>query len=333
MLLNSFKNVRNIGRFSHVASKSLGIIGVPFCKGQEKNGVEETPRILRKAGLIDILQERILVNDYGDLEIQEITLKNKELQNMKNYGEFQGCSISLIQKVQDILKENDVYLAIGGDHSIGFGSIAGHLQVNPNTSVIWIDAHPDINLNTTSVSGNIHGMPVALLIQEVRRLWAGLNVHEIGPVGLPAKELVYIGLRDIDPYEAYILKKLGIKFFSMDAVDKYGIAKILEMSLDAINSFNKLHISFDIDALDISIAPSTGTPVLGGLTLREGMYIMESLCETNRIEGVDFVELNPKIGTQHQSESTLSAGLEIIKSIFGYKRSGNICSKLKMLDL
>ncbi|XP_037826950.1 arginase-1-like, partial [Lucilia sericata] len=141
---------------------------------------------------------------------------------------------------------------------------------------------------------------------------------------LRADQLVYIGLRDIDPYEAYILNKLGIRAYAMDSVDKYGIAKIMEMTLDALDVNNKIHVSFDVDALDSKVAPSTGTAVYGGLSLREGIFIVESLSETKRVQGIDLVELNPSLGNAQDVKTSVSATMEILKTICGgHRRRGN----------
>uniref|UniRef100_A0A1I8PF77 Arginase n=1 Tax=Stomoxys calcitrans TaxID=35570 RepID=A0A1I8PF77_STOCA len=268
----------------------------------------------------------LLISDYGNLDFQHVDDAQTPAQyrNMKNYGSFMSCNTALIHKIPQILKEQDQFLCLGGDHAIGFGSVAGHLRHTPNLSLVWVDAHADINLHSTSGSGNIHGMPVSLLLQELRDFWKHAHLDELAPNCLRADQLVFIGLRDVDPYEAYILKKLGIRAYAMDSVDKYGIAKIMEMTLDALDKNNKIHISFDIDALDSRIAPSTGTAVNGGLTLREGIYIVETLSETKRVEGVDMVEVNPSLGSQTDVEITLSAVLDILKSACGgHRRSGN----------
>ncbi len=154
--------------------------------------------------------------------------------------------------------------------------------------VVWIDAHADINSIETTTSGNIHGMPMSFLL--------GINEAQIPEYGwikpiLTPDRLVYIGLRDVDQGEKTILKKYGIKAFSMHEVDKYGIGKVVEMALDHVNPKRDkpIHLSFDVDALDPSVAPSTGTPVRGGLTFREGHYICEAIHETGLLVAFDIM--------------------------------------------
>lgn len=137
---------------------------------------------------------------------------------------------------------------------------------HPNACVIWIDAHADINTVATTDSGNLHGMPVSFLLglpgnEELHANFSWLT--NASNVKLLASRLVYIGLRDVDAGEKKILKDHGIKAFSMHHVDKYGIGKVVEMALDHVNPNRDLpiHLSFDVDALDPSVAPSTGTPV------------------------------------------------------------------------
>ncbi|XP_073832636.1 arginase [Musca autumnalis] len=327
--------LKTIGRrcFSYSSSVSaktkLGILGVPFCKGQTKGGVEQAPDFLRKNGLISVLQEssrgNLVITDYGNLSYQVIDDEKTptHYKNMKNYNTFMSCNKTLITKIPEILKEQNQFLVVGGDHAIGFGSVAGHLMHSPNLSLVWVDAHADINLHSTSSSGNIHGMPVSFLLEELRDFWKHAHLDDISPNCLRADQLVYIGLRDIDPYEAYILNKLGIRAYAMDSIDRYGISKIMEMTLDALDVKNKIHISFDIDALDSRIAPSTGTAVYGGLSLREGIYIVETLSETKRVQGFDLVEVNPSLGTPADVNATLSVSMEILKTACGgYRRRG-----------
>lgn len=120
-----------------------------------------------------------------------------------------------------------------------------------------------------------------------------------------------------------LMRSLSLPLVScLQSIDRVGVPKIIEMTLDALNPQNKIHVSFDIDALDNNVAPSTGTAVRGGLTLREGISIVEALRDTKRVQGMDLVEINPKLGSDHDVQTTVASGLEILKSMFGYRRSG-----------
>jgi len=195
------------------------------------------------------------------------------------------------------------------------GTISGTMSTYPNACVIWIDAHADINTAETTTSGNIHGMPISFL------LGLGPKIPEfawVKPILTPSR-LVYIGLRDIDAGEKRILKENNIKAFSMHEVDKYGIGKVVEMALDHVNPNRNLpiHLSFDVDALDPSVAPSTGTPVRGGLTFREGHYICEAIHETGLLVALDLMEVNPSLADAASVEQTVAVGCSLVRSALG----------------
>jgi len=175
---------------------------------------------------------------------------------------------------------------------------------------VWVDAHADINTDATSPSGNVHGMPVAFLMglmnaAEVKGFEWLSSIPKLKP-----NRIVYIGLRDVDPGEKEILHQFGIKAYSMHEIDKYGIGKIVGEALNNIDPYgnNPIHLSFDVDALDPSIAPSTGTPVIGGLTFREGGLICELLAETGRLISMDLTEVNPSLG-KGPDDATLTADI------------------------
>lgn len=181
--------------------------------------------------------------------------------------------------------------------------------------MIWVDAHADINTVETTDSGNIHGMPVSFL------LGLGSKVSEfewIKPTLTPER-IVYIGLRDVDAGEKQILRENGIKAFSMHDVDKHGIGKVVEMALDLVNPdrTRPIHLSFDVDALDPTVAPSTGTPVRGGLTFREGHYICEAVHETGLLVALDLVEVNPSLADAASVLQTVTVGCSLVRSALG----------------
>ncbi|THU88618.1 putative arginase, partial [Dendrothele bispora CBS 962.96] len=136
---------------------------------------------------------------------------------------------------------------------------------------------------------------------------------------LKPDRIVYIGLRDVDQGEKRILKETGIKAFSMHEVDKYGIGKVVEMALDHVNPKRDrpIHLSFDVDALDPSVAPSTGTPVRGGLTFREGHYICEAIWETGCLVALDLMEVNPSLEDADSVQQTVAVGCSLVRSALG----------------
>ncbi|RXG62177.1 Arginase-2, mitochondrial [Armadillidium vulgare] len=198
-------------------------------------------------------------------------------------------------------------ITLGGDHSIAIGSVNGHCIGTPHkqvrtqhfgstfSSVLWVDAHADINTGRTSPTGNMHGMPISFLVQELK--------HKINR--LPGSEW---------PQPRKYLDDMGILHFGMRDLDKIGLNEAVARCLDHLQptESRSLHVSFDIDVLDPFEAPSTGTPVRGGLSLREGLSIVEEARNTGRLRGFDLVEVNPTIGTVNDSSLTAEAAKAII---------------------
>lgn len=217
-------------------------------------------------------------------------------------------------------------MTLGGDHALGIGTVNGACQVYPDLSVLWIDAHADINTPLTTDSGNMHGMSVAFFVKDLQPYVCQLPGFSswIQPK-ISASNMAYIGLRDVDPAEATIMEMLGIAAYSMRDVDRFGIEKVTEMAISRISRGNPnrpIHVSYDIDALCDSIVKSTGTPVAGGLTLREGISLIEMVHETGRMVSMDLVEVNPLLGSESDAINTAKAAKHLILGAFGNNRSG-----------
>ncbi|XP_072265014.1 arginase-1 [Pyxicephalus adspersus] len=317
------------------SKKSVGVIGAPFSKGQPRGGVEEGPIYIRRAGLIEKLEElEYDVKDYSDLHFPELP-QDEPFQNVKNPRTVGLATEKVANAVTEVKKTGRICLTLGGDHSLAVGTITGHAKVHPDLCVVWVDAHADINTPMTSPSGNLHGQPVSFLIKELKNKVPDIPGFSWVKPCLSAKDIVYIGLRDVDPGEHMILKTLGIKSYSMSDVDKLTINKVMEETLEYLVGKKKrpIHLSFDIDGLDPSVAPATGTPVPGGLTYREGMYITEQLFNTGLLSAVDMMEVNPSRGeTERESKLTVNTALNMILSCFGKARAGFHVSSMPFPD-
>lgn len=285
----------------YLQTRTAALIGFPFSGGQHRGGVELGPDALMKVELPRQLEELgWKVNIDQSLkwdEVATILKSDADIGAMKNPRSVSKASEILADAIETRAKAGELPVTLGGDHSLGIGSMVGINRVYPDVGTIWVDAHADINTASTTPSGNLHGCPVAFAL--------GLDGSYVEPFKswLPnppiadPKRLVYIGLRDIDAGERKILKQQNIKVFTMHHIDKYGIGKVVEMALDHLNDGTSrrtrpIHLSFDVDALDPSVAPSTGTPVRGGLTFREGHYICEALHETGSIVALDCTYTN-----------------------------------------
>jgi arginase len=304
----------------------IDIIGVPYNFGQPKLGVSSGPKRIREAGLVQQIKNLgFKVHDKGDLKFEEFK-DDPVVGNVRKPKSVGTANKQIANSVAESLRNGSVCLTLGGDHSMAIGSILGHTEVEPNIGVIWIDAHADINPPLASPSGNAHGMPLAFLVHELREYipkdipgfdWIKPCIH--------LKDITYIALRDLDEAEKDIIDKFQVKAFTMNDVTEFGIAKVVQMAINAISNCSTdanrpIHLSFDIDALDPNDAPSTGTTVPGGLSLREGVYITEHVAATGRLQVMDMAEVNPELGSEADQLVTLQSACEVIGAWFG-KRS------------
>ncbi|KAF8350603.1 arginase [Amanita rubescens] len=297
--------------------RTLAIVGCPFSGGQPKPGVDKGPIHLVEAGLVEQLKELSWnVKFDGHHQFEDInSFDDPPIGILKNPRLVSRVTESVAKVIGGHARKGRLPVTLGGDHSLAMGTISGTLSAYPEACVIWIDAHADINSVETTESGNIHGMPVSFL------LGIGSKVDEFAwckPL-LKPERLVYIGLRDVDVGEKRTLKQHNIKAFTMHEVDKYGIGKVMEMALDHVNPNRDrpIHLSFDVDALDPSVAPSTGTPVRGGLTFREGHYICEAISETGLLVALDLMEVNPSLADVQSVQQTVAVGCSLVRSALG----------------
>jgi arginase len=257
----------------------VAVIGAPLAHGQPLAGVDRGPDILRSRDLLPKLkQDGWIVEDTGDLNFGPMPDKESKegflggFPNVKFAKAVGNATDKLAQATAKHSAQGDFCLTLGGDHSIAIGSIAGILQTAPSTGIIWVDAHADLNSPDTSASGNIHGMVLSYLFNlNNTRDMPGFEWMKRIPI-LRENRLVYIGLRDVDDPEKILIRDLGIKTFTMQDVDRWGIGRVMEMAIDHVcprtSAPRPLHLSFDIDSVDPTYAPSTGTRVAGGLTYR-----------------------------------------------------------------
>ncbi|XP_077594607.1 arginase-1 [Stigmatopora nigra] len=311
----------------HHHQGSIGIIGAPFSKGQPRDGVQFGPDVIRAEGLVSKLQAQgCVVKDYGNLSFEEVPA-DEPVGRVKNARAVGGANRKLSEAVRAAKRDGHTAVVLGGDHSLAIGSVHGHAEVVGELSLVWVDAHADINTPLSTPTGNMHGQPVSLLLHELRAKVPLLPNFSWMNSCVSAKHLVYIGLRDLDPEENYILKLAGVKAFSMTEVDALGVGRVMEEACDYLTergAERPIHLSYDVDALDPNITPATGTPVMGGLTYREGVYIAEYLGKTGLLSAVDLVEVNPlRVGTEKELRSTARVAVDLLLSCFGRMRVGN----------
>lgn len=307
----------------HDGKKTVSLIGAPMTYGQGKPGTDHGPRMMREGGLVrDLNVLNWEVRDRGDLVFEPPSVDDPPVplfpgahpvRNSLAVG--RGCEALHKVVLEEALAGNFV-ATLGGDHSIGAGSVSAILKARPDTGIIWVDAHGDINTPETTQSGNMHGMPVALLLRQFPpEALPGFEWMKGLPV-LKPNQIAFIGLRDIDEGERRFLKDLGILAMTMHHVDKFGIGGVMARVLDHLEH-RPLHLSYDIDAVDPVHAPSTGTAVRGGLTLREAHFVAEAVSETGLLGSLDMVELNPTLGCDEEAALTVEMSLGLISSALG----------------
>jgi len=261
--------------------------------GQPLDGTDEGPDLIRNAGLrsaVSRLGWRF--SDMGDIPMDAASLSDNDMRVPSTPGAHNCLFVGranqfLREKVQEAASTGSFVLTLGGDHSIAVGSIAGMLSKHRDLGVVWVDAHADINTPLTSRSGNMHGMPLGMLMKLMGpgKSFPGFEWLEDVPILRP-EQVAYIGLRDIDDPERKVLHELsdkGLFVSTMQTVDAHGIGSVVKSALEALGKDRPLHLSYDIDALDPQFAPATGTVVRGGLSFREGHYVAEAVAETGQV--------------------------------------------------
>lgn len=300
---------------------TVSAIGAPTSAGQGLPGTELGPAALRGDGAL----ERLVTSlgwcwfERGDVATRLPAADDPVAAGgAKNSFAVGRSNEALAAAVESALREGHFALTLGGDHSVALGSIAGLLRVHARPGIVWVDAHADINTPSSSPSGNIHGMPLSFLLNSGASAQAALPGHEwLGSVPpLDPRDLVYIGLRDLDPAEKSAIKAHKIRAFTMHDVDKFGIGGVMEQALAYLNTTH-LHLSFDIDGCDPAIAPSTGTTVPGGLSFREAHFIAEACARTGLLASMDMVEVNPALGGDAAAAATVALGRALIGSALG----------------
>jgi arginase len=293
-------------------AKPVKIIGAPMDLGQSRRGVDMGPGAIRYAGLYNRIEKLgYEIQDLGNIFITDREKLPNEGGLFYSQAITEACSL-VYDAVKKSVEDNYLPIVLGGDHSVAIGSIGG-ITHHEKAGIIWVDAHGDFNIPATSPNGNIHGMPVAVLL--------GLGLEQLVNIGRPgpklrAEDIVLIGVRDLDYDEKTMLKNSGIKIFTMRDIDEQGMGKIAEETLYVLKGHKRIHVSLDMDCLDPKEAPGVGTPAPGGLTYREAHLLMEIISDKRIVCSMDVVENNPILDNRNQ---TAILAVELIASLLGEK--------------
>ncbi len=299
------------------AGKAVALLGVPLSYGQSKGGVHLGPAAIRVAGLAQrIASLGYEVNDRGDLPIERSHSLPGFDEKLKYLNEIYEACERLANQTEAIIDDGELPITIGGDHSIAIGSLAGVVKGfrkrDQGLGLIYFDAHADMNTPDTTPSGNIHGMPLASLL--------GYGAPELVNVGgfspkFDPKLCAHVGARDLDPGERELIRRLGLRFFTMREIDERGLAKCMDEALGiAAQGSGGYAVTFDVDVLDPGDAPGSGTLVRGGLSYREMHLAMEKVAEAGGMRSLEVVEINTALD---QNNRTAELGVELILSALG----------------
>ncbi|BFZ54198.1 Arginase, catabolizes arginine to ornithine and urea [Savitreella phatthalungensis] len=286
--------------YRFLSERRVNIVRAPFSGGQGKGGVEAGPQMLIDAGLPKQIERggwQVSLPEALNIESLRPPIVEQAVGKMRNVKFVAEAARMVAQACEASAKSGALTLTLGGDHSLGIGTIAGALAARPDTVVLWIDAHADLNTPESTESGNLHGCPLSFLLGLAGTPESLPEPLRWIPAALKAHRLAYIGLRDIDPEERRLIREHGIAAYSMHHIDRDGIGAVVRAALDRINPdrTRPIHLSYDVDALDPVFVSATGTPVRGGLTFREGTFICEAVAETGCLVSMDVVEVNPSL--------------------------------------
>ena len=293
------------------------VLGVPLDLGAGRRGVDMGPSAIRIAGIGERLTAigRTVV-DKGDLAAPIPETKAERDPRKKYVREIARVCGRLYQQVYQALEEGALPVVLGGDHSLAAGSAGASSDFaaaqGREIGLLWVDAHGDMNTPASTSSGNVHGMPLAALLGPEPAELSKIGVHS---PKVRADKTVLIGIRNLDPIERERIREAKIHVFTMKDIDRDGIASVMERALAiAGTGTHGIHVSFDLDVCDPSIAPGVGTPVKGGLDYREAHMVMEMVADSGRLMALDLVEVNPILDSQNQ---TAILGVELALSAFG----------------
>src|SRR5688572_27203131 len=304
-----------------MSPRLIHLLGVPLDLGGNRRGVDMGPSAMRIAGLGERLAGLgCTVVDKGNLPAPIPETQAERDPHKKYIREIARVCQKLYQQVRDAHDHEALPIVLGGDHSLGAGSVGAtadsRFDRGEEIGLLWIDAHGDMNTPATSTSGNVHGMPLAAIVGSEPAELARLGATQRSPK-VRADKTVLIGIRNLDELEKQRIRDSGVHVFTMKDIDRNGIASVMERALAlAGEGTTGIHVSFDLDVCDPSIAPGVGTPVKGGIDYREAHLAMEIVADSGRLIGLDLVEVNPVLDIQNQ---TAMLAVELATSAMGLR--------------
>ena len=288
--------------------KPIDIIGVQMDLGAMKRGVSMGPLAIRHAELCEKLSGMGLPwRDKGDI----IPMKSgASAENLKNYEQIAEANGRLYEQACESLESGAFPVVLGGDHSVSAGSVPAVAKACRDAGLVWIDAHGDFNDDKSTITGNMHGMPLSVA--------CGRGPVKMAPYAesfIDPKRAALVGARDIEPRESLRLKEAGVTVFTIHDIDRMGMSEVIREAIEiAAAGGGGIHVSFDMDVVTPDAAPGVGTPVHSGLTVREAFLAMEMLYQSGKALALDMVEVNPIMDERGR---TGMLACELILSLLG----------------
>ena len=297
--------------------RGVHLIGVSLDLGGNRRGVDMGPSAFRIAGIAErLVALGVPVVEHGDVVAPIPEVKSPGDPSKRYIRDIARVCERLYKTSLAALEKGDLPLVLGGDHSLASGSVAATADYvrrdEKPLGLIWVDAHADMNTPSTTTSGNVHGMPLASLLgPEPAEL---SRIGGFSPKVLP-EHTVLVGIRNLDQREKELVRDSRVHVFTMTDIDRSGIAAVVERALGLAGTGTAgIHVSFDMDVCDPSIAPGVGTPVKGGLDYREAHMLMETIADSGLLRGLDLVEVNPILDDRN---TTAVLGVELALSALG----------------
>jgi ornithine cyclodeaminase len=296
--------------------RHIALFGAPYDGGASQPGAALGPSALRRAGLVRAMERGgWVVRDHGDLAATPVEGLAAQLPHIRDLDTGAGWVRRLIAEAVTAFRSGALPVWLGGDHTISAGTMAGaaaHAKaVGRPLFVLWIDAHPDFNTFDTTLTGNLHGVPVAFACG-----LPGMEALSGGPLAatLDPGNILMLGIRDIDPLEDELLRDHGIEPHGVTAMRERGVEALLTPFLARVaEAGGMLHVSFDVDFLDPAVAPGVSTPVAEGGTLAEARRILEGVRDSGLMTSLDIVELNPALDDR---DATSGRVVDLIATLF-----------------
>jgi arginase len=297
------------------SDRRIAVIGVPLDLGQGRRGVDMGPSAIRYAGLAERLRAiGYTVEDHGDIEVPRADATDPGSSSAKYLDAIVSVAGEVAAAVEAAERAGDLVLVLGGDHSLALGVFAGLARVHGPGAAIWLDAHADCNTPSTSITGNVHGMPLAVALG-----WAAGPFDVRGgpaPPWIGERRSVIIGARQLDEQERLRLRGSDVVVQTMTEIDRHGMEHVVRGAIERVEGARFVHVSLDLDVVDPQWAPGVGTPVRGGISFREAHLAVELLSEAGVVGSLQIVEVNPILDREN---ATGELAVELACSALGQR--------------